>query len=102
MPFHLGIQQPVQYYLQPISITYPGLDTDKYVEVFKQLVGDEGIWIRTKSSNLKERNITLLRGLFFVDALTHGNRTKFTQLTLFPSGDNENPKNSRITVNLYG
>ena len=24
------------------------------------------------------------------------------QLTLFPSGDNESPKNSRITVNLYG
>ena len=27
---------------------------------------------------------------------------QFTQLTLFPSGDNESPKNSRITVNLYG
>lgn len=25
-----------------------------------------------------------------------------SQLTLFPSGDNESPKNSRITVNLYG
>ncbi|MGO5401470.1 hypothetical protein, partial [Bifidobacterium catenulatum] len=36
--------------------------------------------------NLKERNITLLRGLLFVNALAHGNRTKFPQLTLFPSG----------------
>ena len=54
------------------------------LEVFKQLIGDEGIWIRTKSSNLKERNIALLRGLLFVDALAHGNRAKFPQLTLFP------------------
>ena len=54
------------------------------LEVFKQLIGDEGIWIRTKSSNLKERNIALLRSLLFVDALAHGYRTKFPQLTLFP------------------
>lgn len=55
------------------------------LEVFKQLIGDEGIWIRTKSSNLKERNIALLRSLLFVDALAHGYRTKFPQLTLFPN-----------------
>lgn len=47
---------------------------------------NEGIWSTSEGADFIERYISLLRGLFFENAFAHGDRTKLSQLTLFPSG----------------
>lgn len=47
---------------------------------------NEGIWSTSEGADFIERYISLLCGLFFENAFAHGDRTKLSQLTLFPSG----------------
>ena len=45
---------------------------------------NEGIWSTSEGADFIERYISLLCGLFFENAFAHGDRTKLSQLTLFP------------------
>lgn len=45
---------------------------------------NEGIWSTSEGADFIERYISLLYGLFFENAFAHGDRTKLSQLTLFP------------------
>ena len=47
---------------------------------------NEGIWSTSEGADFIERYISLLCGLFFENAFAHSDRTKLSQLTLFPSG----------------
>ena len=46
---------------------------------------NEGIWSTSEGADFIERYISLLCSLFFENAFAHGDRTKLSQLTLFPS-----------------
>ena len=45
---------------------------------------NEGIWSTSEGADFIERYISLLCSLFFENAFAHGDRTKLSQLTLFP------------------